>query len=150
MVSKTQIQIGGGMWAIIYRAIEGRPIDVLAEKRLPNDEKEAIAFFEKHVFSHLHTLTSCVNILPECMDIRKALAEKIIPEADVNEALNKLFSYDPKVAIYNPKTGEVVATNFGHCRLGGRLWEVKLDDDSRENEIIDAIKSSCSWIGKGE
>jgi hypothetical protein len=132
-----------GKWAIIYRALKGRHVEVLANKRIPRGEKKALEYYQKRVFSHLDVLTSAVSYIPAFTDLVKDLKDKVIPEANVKDALATMESYYPKVAIYNPNTQEVEATNFGYGTI--LLNELKVDL-TRDDEIKRAIVSSCSWM----
>jgi hypothetical protein len=136
-------------YAVHYRAIQGRPVEVMSATRFPKTNKSMNAFFKSDIFPKESFYERVLIYIPEYQDI---VAENKSPTimtthtAQQRAALRaKMSSYWPHMAVYDPKTREVEHITYGD-------YDCLLDDlgfdRSRTQEIKDAIKQAMSLYSR--
>jgi len=123
-------------YAVFYRAIEGRPVEVLASFRLPKTNKEVIPFFKKVIHPQEAYYDRILNLIPEYQDMVVRNKSNDTTDEERRALRKKLASYWPHIAIYNASVREVEHITYTEydCLID------ELDfDRSRTKEIKDRI-----------
>jgi len=112
---KKPFQLGGnaqmiqdmeGKVLIIYRKIEGREIDILSYRMIPNHIEDYDKWFFENVRIPIHRIDSYTNMIPEVMDIEYELNGNTTSKRK-DELINIRLSYYVDTLIYDPKTKEI-------------------------------------------
>lgn len=129
-------------YAVFYRAIHGRPVEIMSVTRLPKTNKRMMAFFKSDIYPKERYYENILDYIPEYQDltaINKGADIMTKYSAEERAVLRaKLSSYWAHMAIYNPDTREV--EHITYAEYNCLLDDVGFDR-SREQEIKAAVKN---------
>lgn len=117
-------------YVIFYRAILGRPVEILQAEKTPEDIKEVFKFFRFYINSIEDRFDYITSLIPEVQDIKK-----LNYHDDIN-LYKKLRSYSVYQAIYNNNTKEVEVLYLGIPNFMNQELGIDLN---RNDEIKESI-----------
>lgn len=96
-----------GKYVFVYRAIEGRPIEVFSTIAMPSTEADMARAYPR-LSRILNSFHDIAEYIPEVQDLRAALRENRAPRG----AWQRLSSFYTREGVYNPATREIEATSM--------------------------------------
>ena len=118
-----------GKYVLFWRAIEGRPVEVLRRCRLPHKVEDIIKYFRTNIDRYDDMYENINLLIPEYQDM---IAMPCPRPPDIQR---KLTSFTTHTAIYDPKKHRVETIHYGTFRC---LFE-EIYGFAREEEVKDAI-----------
>jgi hypothetical protein len=122
-------------YVIWYRAIIGRPVEVLGWMQMPEDDDECMIFFKNVVMKHDASFSIKNNLIPTYQDLKK--------KKNRTETETIMFkSFFVHMAIYDGKRKHVDTLIYG---CPNKVAE-EVYDTSRSIEITEHILKYCDWL----
>ena len=153
LTSKIVPESLGGTYLVYYRAIHGRPAEVLTWRVLPENATELVRNVRYYVpnrcDSHVYTV---LPYIPEYRDMeeryKKGVAEgpDQLPEYMQDRLSRRMASYEMHAAVYDPSTKRVITMNLATPRVFFRELYPELYADRLE-EAHDAIVAHFAELG---
>lgn len=129
-----------GKYAVFYRAIHDRHVEVFMKWKLPTDNNELLQYLNKHIPNQCsHYRDTVMPYIPGYRDLMAAM-KPIKTNDDLGDIPSKIMSYHMHAAAYDPKTKRLITPNiFVHSLL---FREVFKEIETRLDEIKEAIRQS--------
>jgi hypothetical protein len=130
-----------GKYIVWWRAIKGRPVEVVSTMQMPRKSAEVARFFKEAVLPHDDKFEVKTNFIPEYMDLKKKMLTNYKAVRKDERELYK--SYMVHMGIYNAKTKEVLTIHYG---VFDEMFNEELFNPQRTKEVHEAILKHCSWF----
>lgn len=124
---------------VYYRAIVGRPPEILSVLQCPCTTKEIPLFLRNDVRRVSRFHDSIQRYIPEVQDLQKYM-KTAIHNRTTKRKSKLLLSYYPHIAVYDPKNKRVVTLNG----LMPHVLYEELAPQGRDEEIKNAIHTYYS------
>lgn len=125
-----------GKYVVWWRAITGRPVEIINYMALPRTKADVETYFRDVVTSFDEELVHKTDFIPAYADLKEKGANRTSHEDDV------FASYRVHMAIYDPKQKTVLTHHYG---MMSDIY-AEFHDVSRNDEITAAIIEDCAWL----
>jgi hypothetical protein len=133
---------------VFHRAIDGRKPEVLGVFPIPKNKKKMIDYY-KYTFSALQDrFNNLTDLMPEVQDIMATLSDKSknLARNERIRLLRREESYEPYIALYNPKTNKIESMYYDMPSEVIREL-VGTDTNLRLEQLEELILGRC-WLYK--
>ena len=138
-----------GKHIVWWRAIKGRPVEIVGRMAMPRKSEDVERFFNDHVLPHDDKFDMKTNFIPEYADIKKKKMENW--RAVTKEEHELYQSYMVHMAIYHPRKKQVLTIHYG---IYAEIFNEELfiqegtqeRTQERTQEVKDAILKYCAWL----
>ena len=125
-----------GKIALFYRAIEGKPVEILWSSRLSENREEVIHYFRKKLRPLIHQFEAMTDFIPDVRELRAYIKDPANRNKTKtrNKKIERMFSYYPTVLVYDPNKNEV-------SHIGDIPHEIHLEcgDKTHTTPVLTAI-----------
>lgn len=125
-----------GKIALFYRAIEGKPVEILWSSRLSENREEVIHYFRKKLRPLIHQFEAMTDFIPDVRELKAYIQDPANKNKTKtrNKKIERLFSYYPIVLVYDPNKNEV-------SHIGNIPHEIHLEcgDKTHTTPVLTAI-----------
>jgi hypothetical protein len=125
-----------GKYIVWYRAIVGRPVEIVGLMEMPKKTDEACKFFNKVVLPHDDKYEMKTEFIPQYKDLKEK-------KNKTKEEFELFKSYSVHMAIYDAKQKKVLTIHYG---VFDEMFLEELFDAKRQHEVEDSIIRRCSWL----
>jgi len=132
-----------GKYIVWWRAIQGRPVQVISTMEMPKKSGKVEKFFREAVLPHDDKFEVKTNFIPEYMDLKKRMLTNYKDVSKKDQDLYK--SYMVHMGVYDAKKKKVLTINYG---VFAAMFNEELFDSTRTMEVHEAILKHCSWFSK--
>lgn len=129
-------------YAVFYRAIENREVEVLASFKLPKTNKDILPFWKTTIIPKEDYYDGVNRMIPELQDMIKLNLSMKPSQEDRAILRRKIASFQPHIAIYNPRTREVEHITYTEYNC---LIDELGFDRSRTKEIKRAVRRAMRY-----
>lgn len=117
-----------GTIKIYYRAIRGRPVELLKCIHMPNDYTGLCKYLQFDERYDMRFYEQVTNLTPEVQDLRKMMNSQNLSETEELEYKKQIYNYVIFSAIYNKSIGSIVEMYFGEFDCDRRrILEYNMD-----------------------
>lgn len=129
-----------GRYIVWWRAIKGRPVEIVGMMEMPKKSNEVEKFFKNVILPYDDGFAYKNDFIPQFKDLKEKFFQLGTLEKDERELYE---SYFVNMAIYDSKNKKVLTINYG---VFDEMFNEEMFDNNRSPEVHEAIIKHCGWL----